>query len=173
MGQYAPVSRLILAGACRHGAAVQAKLVSLQVASARVSNQRTLQNPTAFNSNRKSGLFSALSASHRSNHTDALLLATEASLHAAMRAVATGPEGKDIFMVMVNQAAAENHLPYYLRSLRRLQVGSAGWTLALQRCFFQCEAAHVNGSSYAIWAFDDQSDNWADNPASKKLPVIQ
>ncbi|KAK9804579.1 hypothetical protein WJX73_002017 [Symbiochloris irregularis] len=45
----------------------------------------------------------------------------EASLLATMRSVAAGKGAKEIWMVAVNQAAAENHLPHFLMSLRQLQ----------------------------------------------------
>lgn len=70
----------------------------------------------------KAGLVSAFSAM-QGNETAASAL-EEARLRAAMRASAAGPSGNDVFLVMVNQAAAEHHLPIFLKSLRLVQVRS-------------------------------------------------
>ena len=46
----------------------------------------------------------------------------DAQLEAIIAAVAGGPERNQVFLTMVNKAAAQHHLPWFLKSLRALQV---------------------------------------------------
>ena len=46
----------------------------------------------------------------------------DVQLEATIAAVAGGPQRDRIFLTFVNKAAAEHHLPWFLRSLRALQV---------------------------------------------------
>ena len=50
----------------------------------------------------------------------------DAQLEATIAAVAGGPQRDQIFLTMVNKAAAQHHLPWFLKSLRSMQVSCHG-----------------------------------------------
>ena len=104
---------------------VRSKRLSFRVASATAAARQPFHTARTKQAapSRKAGPVSAFSASHAQDANDSSVKLEEARLHAAMRAVAAGPGSNNVFLVMVNQAAAVHHLPLFLKSLRLLPVG--------------------------------------------------
>ena len=106
---------------------VHSQRLSLRLSTARDQLDSTLQRePISSN-----GVVAAFSAAEDSRQAQTTNRREEAKLHAIMQAVAAGPSSNHIFLVMVNQAAAEHHLPLFLRTLRLLQARDRNclWTL--------------------------------------------
>ena len=61
----------------------------------------------------------------------------EAQLEATIAAVAGGPQRNQIFLTMINKAAAEHHLPWFIKSLRAMQAGPAYSPIALTLFSYQ------------------------------------
>lgn len=115
---------------CRHDWGVRNIHLNLRMTAARANSQQQLSAArTKQVSPRRTAKVSSYTVApaaqpHEQNEsvTADLSRLEEWKLHAAMHAVAAGPDGKTVFLVMVNQAAAEHHLPFFLKSLRNLPV---------------------------------------------------
>lgn len=116
------------ATASRHDWGVRNIHLNLRMTAARANSQQQLSAArTKQVSPRRTAKVSSYTVApaaqpHEQNEsvTADLSRLEEWKLHAAMHAVAAGPDGKTVFLVMVNQAAAEHHLPFFLKSLRNL-----------------------------------------------------